>query len=192
MGSEEESGDAFAIPDYWRTTDLPIIEDETTANATGCWILTKPDLDVGPDAQRETDDPSGCFGGLTFEFPALAPVEYISLDDLETSESSTPDLSDDSVDERESLSEVADPIEDACSKPELIPQDDAQLQVKSWEVFNDCQFKESRTELLSERGSTAFDAAVIARGQTINSQSEAKYGRIIHSGPLLMVSSIHD
>lgn len=188
MDPDEECEYAFAIPDFWRITNSATFQDETTPCPTSCWAFTKAGLDLGLDAEGEKEGLLGWFEDLDFRLPDLAQLETTPLVDLEAQESISPSITDDSVDESEPLIEVFDLTEDIWLCPEVVSYVKVHREFKSWEVFNDSGFKEPQPEFISERGSTAVDAAVIAYGIAINDQSRAKYGRIVHSGPLLMVS----
>lgn len=188
MDSCAESGYPFAIPDLWRTTKLATIQDETTASPTGCWVLTKHGLELGLAVEAEKEGLLGFFGEINLSLPDLDKSGFSPLEDLEAQEPFCPGLTDDSVDERETVSDIVQPFEDIWTCPDVIAQAEAHLEFKSWEVFNDSGFKEPQPEFISERGAIAFDAAVVAHEKAISDRSRAQHGRILQSEPLLMVS----
>ena len=188
MAPDEGCEYAFAVPDLWRVTNTAAFQDETTSCPASCWAFTKIGLDLGLDAVGKKEGLLGWFDELNFSLPHLAQLESTPLEDLEAQESFSPSLTDDSVDESEPLIEFSDPTEDIWSCPEVVSHVKTRREFKSWEVFNDSGFNEPQPVFISERGSVAVDAAVIAYVTAINDQSRAKCGRIVHSGPLLMVS----
>lgn len=195
MDSYAESGYPFTIPDSWRTITSAEIQDEKIASPADCWVLTNHGLDFGLDVEGKNEPLSGFFGAINFSIPDLDELEFRTLENLEPQEESfTPELTDDSIDERENISVIAQPIEeDVWLCPDVIAQVELHPKFKSWEVFNDSGFKEPQPEFISERGAIAFDAAVIAHEhqEAIGDQSRAKYGRILQSDALLKVGVYH-
>lgn len=189
MDSHGEAGYPFTLPDLWRTTNLATIQDEEIAGPTDCWVLAKHGLDLRLDVEGENEDLFRIFADIDFSLPDLDKLEFRPLEDLELQESFSSGLTDDSADERETVSEIVQPIEeDIWLCPEVIAQVEPHQEFKSWEVFNDSGFREPRSEFISERGSIAFDAAVIAHEEAIGDSCQAKCGRILQSDPLLTVS----
>lgn len=192
MDSCQDSGNPFAIPDFWRTEHLPQIQDVTTKSPTDCWVLAENGLDLSHDTTEEATECLGYCGGLKLILPDLDHFEYGPLENFEVLDSFSTGLTDDYVDEREPLLENADSIGDVWTSSEIVAQVEAHPGFNSWESFHDGGFKEPRTEFISEQGSVAFDKALVACQTAIRGQSRAQYGaqygRILQPDPLLMVS----
>lgn len=189
MDSCAESGYPFAIPDLWQITNLATIQDEKVASSTGCWVLAQHGPDLGLDAEGKNENLSGFFEAISFSIPDLDELEFRPLEKLEPQEdSSPPELTDDSVDEREIVSDIAQPPieEDIWLCPDLTAQVKPHRKFKSWEIFNNSGFKEPQPEFISERGAIAFDAALIAHEAT-GDRAPAKRVKIIKSDPFLTV-----
>lgn len=191
MNPYAESGYPFTIPDLWRTINSAEIQHEKIASPADCWVLTKHGLDLGLDFEGKNEDLPGFFGPINFSIPDLDELEYRTLENLEPQEESfTPELTDDSGDEIEKVLVIAPPVEeDVWLCPDVIAQVELRPKLQSWELFNDSGFEEPPSELFSERGAVAFDAAVIAHEyeEAIGDRSRAKYGTILQSDPLLKV-----
>ena len=191
MDSHEEPGYPFAIPDLWHTIQPPDIRSGKAASPPDCWVLTKHGLDLGLDVVGKNDELSEFFGAIDFGVPDLDELEFTPLEDLESQkESFTPELSDDSANERENVPVIAQPVEeDIWLCPDVIAQVELHPKFKSWEIFNDGGFKEPQPAFISERGPIAFDAAVNAHEheEAIGDQSRAKFGRILQSALFLKV-----
>ena len=192
MDSYEEAGYPFTVPDLLRSTNLATFQDEKIATPTHCWILAKHGLDWGLEVEGENQELFGFSGGVNFSIPDLEKLEFSPLEDLEPQDPFSPVLTtDDSVDERGNISDVATAqpiVEDICLYPDVIAQAEKHRELKSWELFYDSEFKEPQPGFISERGAVAFDTAVITHEKVISDRSHAKYGRILQSDPLLTVS----
>lgn len=190
MDSYEESGYPFAIPDLWRTTNSPAIQEKKIASPIDCWVLANYSLDLGLDLKGKNEDLPEFFEKVDFSLPNLDEPEFRPLEDLGLHPVSlSPELSDDSLDESETSSDFAQPIEgDTSLCQEVITRAGEHLKLKSWELFNNGGFEEPRSQFISERGAIAFDAAVIAHDEDTGAMCGGKCGRILQSGPLLTVS----
>lgn len=192
MDTFEEFGHPFTIPDLWGRRHPEAIEEKITgSSASDCWVLTKHGIDLGLDAEGEEVDRLINFENLNVKLPDLDNFKYDSLDNLEAHESLSPELTDGSIDERESILEISEPTEDIWSHPDVVATVWPDKKIQSWEAFNDGGFKEPRLDFISERGSLVFDAVVAAHEKATSDQSGTKKGRVMQSRPLLLVS-LHD
>ncbi|KAA6408525.1 MAG: spc97 spc98 family [Lasallia pustulata] len=150
---EEDTGQAFAIPDLWKTSALAYYGQEGNSPLiTGLEAFAFPDCFGGPSAHDH----------LSLYLPDLDSFHFEPVEFVETPESSSSAGS--SVAEQVEAIESID-NEDIWS----FPGDNRWQQVhgvyNTWEKFYDADFQEPRSAYISEAGPRALDAALVLQGR---------------------------
>ena len=183
MDEFEEDGNAFAVPDLWKSSTFPSFPQEASAIQTEGWAPENCEIDLDHDSRSDEIvifNPSQCFD---LSLPDLSSFRYGPLENERTRASSLAEFSDDSTEEARSVEE------DPWSIAQISLPDEKTLGLKSWESFQDITFKEPRIIYLSEGGPQALDAALTSHNQSVDSLSYEPSGMIVKSSPMLMVSS---
>ena len=175
----EDEGNPFAITGIWSTSNFAHYEINLPFSVTEPWYNVRNDtpLDQGIEAEgnRVLED----IGCLKLALPDLSNFKYGQLESLEVLETF-------SVASTERATDGEDPVED---DPWIAPHPLASQQhpgFKSWEIFHDEKFKESRTVYFSEGGPDVFDAALKLNLHSSNAFHQKKQ-TIIDSDPFLKV-----
>lgn len=186
MDDFEEDGNAFALPDLWKSLSPLPFPQEISAIQTEGWAALNYGINLDQASRSDENlifNPSQCFD---LSLPDLSSFHY---GPLKTENTLAPSLAE-SIDG--STEEAASVEEDPWSIAQNIISDEKTLGFKSWESFCDKSFNEPRIIYLSEGGPRALDAALTLNNQGVEAFPYKPNGVIVKSSPMLIVSKTRD
>lgn len=181
MGQSDEDGNSFAIPDLWKPSLFEPSQIEAGTLQTEIWDASNHDIDLGQELRSEGDTPfkfSSCLGlALPTDFSSFeyGPLELPATVEL------LYESTNDSTEDAESVEE------DPWSDVNVLIQSERPSQFKSWDIFYDKAFRESRTAYLSEGGPLSFDAAIRLHPDGTGNSLSKRSGRVVKATPMLRV-----
>lgn len=181
-----EDGNAFAVPHFWKSSSFPPFPPfpQITGDLRNeGWDALNCDVDLDHNDCSDETHIINLFQCLDLNLPELSSFSYGPLQTQEAPALSLTESISGSTGQEKSSAE-----EDPWSIAQLTVVHEKPLDLTSWEKFYDPTFKEPRTIYLSEAGPRALDATLILHKQGTDTSVYTSNGRLVKSGPMLMVS----
>ena len=201
MHDNEDSRNAFAIPDLWERSTFADLEEPVDGQYEGLWFTaskhSRNSLDsvgkglVGFPVPLANTKPGDCFSAtflltsikdLDLHLPDLSSFQYGPLKDLENLEPSLASSIGGSIC---SLPFRKQEEEDVWSAAEILDPTPTPAELKSWERFLGKAKKEPRTAYISDGGPSVFDALIAQSTRSHPGLPGASIGHVLQCGPVV-------
>ena len=188
MDETEEHGNAFAIPDLWKSSSFPQLQHET-GQLIEEWDALNYKLDQhdSPSEGHENSSFSNPFFDLCLT--DLSSFEYGPCPSGTLELSSTNDSVEGAAAPSDAFGEAEILDDDPWADVQLMLHSEKPCRLKSWEAFFDRNFEEPRTTYLSEGGPSVLDAALNLPHRNADGPLEKENGRVLTSSSMLLVSN---